>query len=302
MGNEIISRERASALGLRFYFTGLECRNGHVAERYTTGWSCVECERIKGRAKVLSRNPNARRYGEKTEEQKRAQRRATRLKAYYRNRDRILERQRAKRKERTAIRPPKPPKPPIDVEDRRAKGRAKQTALRRKRGDLTMAAYHAKLRAAKEARATKLASERAVRVEERRIAHLALEPERLAKRKAAALRQRESNKAWRSANPDRMRKLIRAWKHRNPEKVKAARRKRGSKTASRRAWLMKVQRGRCAICRGRMGKETHIDHVIPLKLGGPDRRSNLQLTCPTCNLSKGAQHPLDHARSLGRLL
>lgn len=116
-------------------------------------------------------------------------------------------------------------------------------------------------------------------------------------------RQRENSRAWRLANPERQRELVRAWKRTNRDKVRAAKRGRDRKsTVRRRAWLMEAQHGRCAICRERLGADTHIDHVMPRALGGSNRRSNLQLTCAPCNLSKGARHPIDHARSLGRLL
>jgi 5-methylcytosine-specific restriction endonuclease McrA len=89
----------------------------------------------------------------------------------------------------------------------------------------------------------------------------------------------------------------------HPDKVRAD--KRGRKLAKRARTLeilTKAQRGRCAICRCRLGDEVHIDHIMPKALGGSNRRSNLQLTCAPCNLAKGPRHPLDHARSLGLLL
>jgi hypothetical protein len=47
---EKISRDAAIKLGLKRYFTGIPCRNGHVCERYTmAGYSvtrCVECIRL----------------------------------------------------------------------------------------------------------------------------------------------------------------------------------------------------------------------------------------------------------------
>lgn len=39
----IADRESARALGLKRYFTGLPCRNGHVAERYVSCGNCTEC-------------------------------------------------------------------------------------------------------------------------------------------------------------------------------------------------------------------------------------------------------------------
>lgn len=120
---------------------------------------------------------------------------------------------------------------------------------------------------------------------------------------ASAAHRRARGKAWRLANPGRMRVLVRAWKHANPAKVRAARRGRSSKSnVRRRAWLLKVQKGRCAICRERLGAKTEIDHVIPRALGGANRRSNLQLTCVPCNQAKSAHHPVDFMRSRGLLL
>jgi hypothetical protein len=42
---EIISREEALARGLRMYFTGKPCVQGHIAERYTKSHNCRECSR-----------------------------------------------------------------------------------------------------------------------------------------------------------------------------------------------------------------------------------------------------------------
>lgn len=44
----IITREAAKAQGLKRYFTGEQCRNGHTGERYVTTGQCVEC--CKGRS------------------------------------------------------------------------------------------------------------------------------------------------------------------------------------------------------------------------------------------------------------
>ena len=40
---EVISRNKAIDLGLRFYFTGKPCKYGHVSERYVTSYFCKEC-------------------------------------------------------------------------------------------------------------------------------------------------------------------------------------------------------------------------------------------------------------------
>ena len=50
--------------------------------------------------------------------------------------------------------------------------------------------------------------------------------------------------------------------------------------------------GSCEYCRllqYASGVTFHIDHVIPLSLGGETKSSNLALSCPGCNLSKSSR-------------
>lgn len=42
----IISRRTAAQQGSKFYFTGKPCKRGHVAQRYTSGFSCVVCNSL----------------------------------------------------------------------------------------------------------------------------------------------------------------------------------------------------------------------------------------------------------------
>lgn len=42
---QLVSRQEAIELGLVRYFTGEACKRGHVAERYTLGGGCTECQR-----------------------------------------------------------------------------------------------------------------------------------------------------------------------------------------------------------------------------------------------------------------
>ena len=76
----------------------------------------------------------------------------------------------------------------------------------------------------------------------------------------------------------------------------------GSFTAVDIANINKMQRGRCAICRCRLKPDRHIDHIIPIRLGGSSNPDNIQLLCPTCNHAKHGRDPIDYMQSLGRLL
>jgi 5-methylcytosine-specific restriction endonuclease McrA len=98
----------------------------------------------------------------------------------------------------------------------------------------------------------------------------------------------------------------------NPEKAQAhnrntrARRRRapGRHTAADVRHLFEVQRGACAGCdavlvKGGKGRY-HVDHVMPLALGGSNWPENLQLLCPPCNHTKHAKHPDDWAATRRR--
>lgn len=110
-------------------------------------------------------------------------------------------------------------------------------------------------------------------------------------------------KAWKCANKERVRKTNAAWHAANPEKAlikKYLRRMREAKSGGRIrkgdiAFLMERQSGVCASlwCNESVREQRHVDHIMPLKLGGSNERDNLQILCPVCNLSKGSKHPAD---------
>lgn len=52
--------------------------------------------------------------------------------------------------------------------------------------------------------------------------------------------------------------------------------------------LIIKQSGKCNGCLNSL-KEFHIDHMLPLVRGGTNTDDNVQLLCPTCNLSKGSK-------------
>lgn len=52
--------------------------------------------------------------------------------------------------------------------------------------------------------------------------------------------------------------------------------------------MMCEQDGKCAYCGELLSGPYHIDHKTPVSRGGTNDVSNLHLTCPRCNMKKGA--------------
>lgn len=143
----------------------------------------------------------------------------------------------------------------------------------------------------------------------------------------------QSVRAWALRNPDRKRDLARKsnakpsvsannvarakrWRDKNPEQARNSRlvsdrnrrsRKRGAEgihNAEDIANILKRQKYKCAECRVSVRKieKRHVDHIVPLALGGSNWPSNLQILCSACNLHKAAKDPLVFARQKGRLI
>lgn len=52
-----ISRSEAKSAGLKRYFTGKECPNGHVSERYVSTFACIDClEKSKNKYRSVEKN------------------------------------------------------------------------------------------------------------------------------------------------------------------------------------------------------------------------------------------------------
>jgi 5-methylcytosine-specific restriction endonuclease McrA len=120
----------------------------------------------------------------------------------------------------------------------------------------------------------------------------------------------EATTKWTDANRGKVRASNRKWQNANPEHVRAKTRERrarvrgadGKHTAADVRSLLKTQRCKCAVCRADLAGGYHVDHVMPLVLGGSNDRTNLQLLCRTCNTSKGGKHPVDFMQKRGFLL
>ena len=128
--------------------------------------------------------------------------------------------------------------------------------------------------------------------------------------KVKAYRAKDSAK-WRAANPDKVKAIKAKWDADNPEACRihdqnrrARKRANGGKLSQGlAAKLFKLQRGKCACgCKQPLGDDYHLDHRMPLALGGPNTDDNMQLLRKLCNLQKHAKHPIDFMQQRGFLL
>lgn len=100
---------------------------------------------------------------------------------------------------------------------------------------------------------------------------------------------------WRKANPDYWRSHV---SNRRARKLKNG----GVLSKDITQNLLKLQKGRCAVCKTDITKDRHLDHVVPLARGGTNDDLNVQLLCPSCNYSKHAKDPIQFMQSRGFLL
>lgn len=55
--------------------------------------------------------------------------------------------------------------------------------------------------------------------------------------------------------------------------------------------LLTRQDYKCVYCKVDITIDRHVDHIVPLALGGSNTDDNVQLTCPKCNIEKGDLPP-----------
>lgn len=123
-------------------------------------------------------------------------------------------------------------------------------------------------------------------------------------------KRRRGDSEWSALERDKWRELKRAYYKDNPGASSAQNQKRrarvagaeGRHTAEDIRKILKRQKYKCVYCSADLKKGFHADHIMPLSLGGSNWPSNIQATCPSCNISKGAKHPLDFAKEKGRLV
>jgi 5-methylcytosine-specific restriction endonuclease McrA len=141
-------------------------------------------------------------------------------------------------------------------------------------------------------------------VKEERAAYRAQNRDKLKERQAAS----------RARNPEETRAKKNAWSKTwakaNPAKRSVFRRNRrareltaeGSHTIEDVRRIYAAQKGKCACCKTKVGNTYHVDHIQPLSKGGSNWPSNLQILCPTCNLSKSDRNPVEFMQARGLLI
>ena len=92
-------------------------------------------------------------------------------------------------------------------------------------------------------------------------------------------------------------------KHRVHQQNRRARSSGGKLSRGLAEKLFSLQRGRCACgCKKPLGNDYHLDHIMPLALGGPNTDNNIQLLSAICNRKKSAKHPIEFMQKRGFLL
>lgn len=256
----------AMAAKATLYITGEPCKYGHVAERFVSSRTCVVCSRMFG-AKYRKKNR------EKLLERKRLQNRKYRKQ----NPQKIRDQARQSRKKNLE------------------KIREKNREYMRKRRENTEIGEGYKNHQRKYMRQQR---------------ELNPEKQREASRKWRAAdpeRAREYNRRSRAVNRERIRKyFLRYYKaNRDAFRAHAANRRARERAAEGRhtyaeiVTLLEHQKYECAYCKTDLNNGYHADHIIPLSKGGSNWISNIQLTCPTCNLKKYNADPDEFALRIG---
>jgi len=100
---------------------------------------------------------------------------------------------------------------------------------------------------------------------------------------------------WQEENRERFMARIKINTHKRRAVLKNC---KGSYTAYEVQQKLRRQKFKCKGCKTDIKASYHIDHIMPLARGGENNIGNIQLLCRTCNLSKGAKHPKEWAKTL----
>lgn len=96
--------------------------------------------------------------------------------------------------------------------------------------------------------------------------------------------------AYDAAHPEQRRLRNQSWRH----KVRS-----GNVSPDIVQRLLIQQDGLCVYCKADLKEGYHIDHRVPLALDGEHTDDNIQLLCPSCNMSKSKKHPDQFEKEIG---
>lgn len=97
---------------------------------------------------------------------------------------------------------------------------------------------------------------------------------------------------------DRSREYLRAWLSENKDKVRVyfgnrRAREKGADGVYTEEDIVEINQSQnfsCTYCGASTKEEYHVDHIEPLSRGGSNWPRNLQILCPSCNMSKNAKN------------
>lgn len=116
--------------------------------------------------------------------------------------------------------------------------------------------------------------------------------------------------AWYLKNQDKVKAQYKEWSLKNPQALRIRKNNRRARIAQVGGTLSRglveklyaIQKGKCACCKLPLGSNYHLDHIMPIKLGGTNTDDNTQLLRQVCNSQKWAHHPVEFMQSRGFLL
>jgi HNH endonuclease len=123
-------------------------------------------------------------------------------------------------------------------------------------------------------------------------------------------KQIEASRTWRLLNTAKSRLAASRYQKNHPETAAVIRQNRRARKLATEGRLsngiveslFKSQKGKCPCCKKPLGDNYHLDHIMPLALGGANTDKNVQLLRAICNNQKHAKHPIDFMQSRGFLL
>lgn len=121
-------------------------------------------------------------------------------------------------------------------------------------------------------------------------------------------RLQKYSRTWYEKHKEEIKQKVSSYRKKNVHKVRALNQyRRGLQRSGKLSqniieFLFAKQRGLCVCCRQKLGQDFHLDHIIPLSLGGKNVDGNVQLLRSKCNLQKNAKHPVDFMQERGFLL